>query len=287
MRAVVFLLAVMGGASVFAGRKTYQYTAVDGQITNTSCACAMCQRARSAAAAGQTKFCYGGKCYPISHFVTPKASSGVGNPSLRHVAPVTQRPAPVSETVVSEWVVMDRSSPARSPARSANEPKPKADPVTAFDPTPDVASGLMCALARVTDSDVVFDLGCGDGRHLERAAEVGATCVGVEINPATAKLARDRLKDRDNVSIVEGDLFEVDFGAADVVFLYLYEGMLAELQPRLAKLRPGTRVVSYCHDIKAACTNRHVIDGHVFYVWIVGADTDKPASVPDWLRGEQ
>ena len=297
MRAVLFLLAVCIAADADAQRwrtgatKTISsYTATNGVITNTSCQCGMCQRARAAAAAGQTKFCYGGKCYPINHLVKPSTApkpsttqTGVWKSSVS--APTLPQAPVFTNTIVPERVVTERSQPARSPALSVKESKPKADPVTAFDPTPEKASALMCALARVTDTDTVFDLGCGDGRNLQHAAEVGATCVGVEINPATAKLARSRLKGRDKVSIVEGDLFETDFSGADVVFLYLYSGMLKQLQPRLAELKPGTRIVSYCHDIPEACTTKHVVDGHVFFLWTVGDDVPAASEIPDWLKG--
>ena len=78
---------------------------------------------------------------------------------------------------------------------------------------------------------------------------------------------------------------QVDFGEANVILLRSRTGVIEKLVPRLAKLRRGTRVVSYGLDVPDQCTSLHSIDGHDMFLWIVGDEL--PANdLPDWLRGE-
>jgi hypothetical protein len=126
---------------------------------------------------------------------------------------------------------------------------PRAD-LGVYSPTPDVVVEAMLALAGVTTTDVVYDLGCGDGRLVVTAArQFGARAVGVEQDPDRADLARTRAQSAgvsDRVRIDVGDLRSVDLGDASVVCLYLAPSAYAELQVWLRSvLRPGTRVVSH------------------------------------------
>ncbi|MGV3762114.1 SAM-dependent methyltransferase [Parapedobacter sp.] len=108
----------------------------------------------------------------------------------------------------------------------------------------------MLKLAGVKAGDVVYDLGCGDGRIVITAAEkFGATGVGVDINPeriAEAKANAAAAGVTDQVEFVLGDLFEFDFSKADVVTMYLLPSVNLELRPKLQKeLKPGSRIVSH------------------------------------------
>mmetsp|Transcript_37326 Transcript_37326/g.81300 ORF Transcript_37326/g.81300 Transcript_37326/m.81300 type:complete len:237 (-) Transcript_37326:578-1288(-) len=126
------------------------------------------------------------------------------------------------------------------------------------DPTylgPVSASPQICAtelldLAKVTARDVVYDLGCGDGRVVITAArERGARGVGVELDDKAVLKAKESVERegvRDLVDILHKDVFEVDISKATVVFMYLLPtGNKSVGQKLLAECRPGTRVVTY------------------------------------------
>lgn len=109
-------------------------------------------------------------------------------------------------------------------------------------------------LAKVTKKDVVYDLGCGDGRVLIIAArEFGAKGVGIEIDPLRFFIAKILVKINkvgDKVKIIRGNFFEQDLSEASVVFFYLVPKALERLKPKFLKeLRPGTRVVTIKYEI--------------------------------------
>ena len=112
----------------------------------------------------------------------------------------------------------------------------------------------MLKLAEVTSKDVVYDLGCGDGRFVVTAArQFGARGVGIDIDPERIKEAHELAKRTgagDKVRFIEGDLFEADISEATVVTLYLLTRLNLKLRPKLMKeLKPGTRIVSYAFDM--------------------------------------
>ncbi|TNF36553.1 MAG: methyltransferase domain-containing protein [Deltaproteobacteria bacterium] len=130
----------------------------------------------------------------------------------------------------------------------------------------------MLDLAAVGPEDVVYDLGCGDGRIAIAAARRGAHAVGIEIDPARAATARAKAKAAgvaERVRIVEGDLYEADLSAATVVAAYLGTLPLQKLAPRLAQLRDGARVVSHDFAIPGAVPAQvkrlRTIDPHTDY----------------------
>ena len=117
-------------------------------------------------------------------------------------------------------------------------------------PTPDLLVTRMLQAAKVTDKDVVYDLGAGDGKiPIAAARDFKARSVGIEYNPEMAALARrnvERAGVVDRVKIITGDIFEQDFSEATVVTLYLLPSMMGEVEAKLRKeLKPGTRVVSH------------------------------------------
>ena len=112
----------------------------------------------------------------------------------------------------------------------------------------------MLALAKPTKNDLVYDLGCGDGRIVVTAAKkFGARGIGVDIDPqrileANANVKAENVGDR--VRIIQGDLFEIDFKDATIVTLYLLPSLNLKLRPKLwRELKPGTRVVSHDFDM--------------------------------------
>lgn len=112
----------------------------------------------------------------------------------------------------------------------------------------------MCRLAKVTEGDVVYDMGSGDGTALMVATgEFGAKGVGIEIDPLRAYLSSGRIQVRqlqNRITIKRKNFFTVDISPATVVFVYLVPKALLRLKVKFLKeLNPGTRVVSYRYPI--------------------------------------
>jgi cyclopropane fatty-acyl-phospholipid synthase-like methyltransferase len=127
---------------------------------------------------------------------------------------------------------------------------PKRTPDIHYTPTRHNIAEAMLTLAGVTNDDIVYDLGSGDGRLPILAAQLhGARGVGIEIDPKLVALSRANAKDAgvaDRVTFIEADLFTADISPATVVTLYLSTSVLRQLEPKLkAELRPGTRIVSH------------------------------------------
>lgn len=127
------------------------------------------------------------------------------------------------------------------------EAPPKLD--VAYVPTTDAAVSAMLRLARVKADDVVYDLGCGDGRIVIEAARLfGARGVGIDIDPQRIREANENARKAgvaSQVKFIEQDLFEADFREATVVTLFLLMRINRELRPKLLEqLAPGTRIVS-------------------------------------------
>lgn len=114
-------------------------------------------------------------------------------------------------------------------------------------PTPQELVDTMLSIAELTPSDLVIDLGSGDGRTVITAAKRGARAIGIEFNPDMVTLSR-RNAEKEGVSsqvqFFEGDLFEYDLSKATVITMFLLPEINLKLRPRLLELKPGTRVVS-------------------------------------------
>jgi len=140
--------------------------------------------------------------------------------------------------------------------------------------SPDFMVEAMLNLAEVRAGDVLYDLGCGDGRIVIAGAKRGARGVGVDIDPqqirlATAAAAAAKVSDR--VTFIMTDLFTMDLRDATVVALYLGEEVNIKLMPRLkAQLRPGTRVVSHEFGMGSwEPETRLIVGGRYLYRWII------------------
>lgn len=144
-------------------------------------------------------------------------------------------------------------------------------------PTPDDVVQRMLRLARVTPSDVVYDLGCGDGRIVITAAKrYGVRGTGVDIDPERIREANENARKAGvagRVRFVNEDLFQIDFSDATVVTLYLLPRLNLQLRPRLInELKPGTRIVSHGFDMGDWAPDRTVEVGNTtLYLWIVPA----------------
>src|SRR5262249_48818627 len=138
----------------------------------------------------------------------------------------------------------------------------------------------MLELAKVRKDDVVYDLGCGDGRILVRAVQkYGCRAVGFDIDPRRVKQTQDNLrknKVEERARVEEKDLFRVDLRPATVITLYLSPKYNAKLIPQLEKMRPGARIVSHLFAIDGArpdkrieCWSESDRRVHTLYLWTV------------------
>ena len=149
-------------------------------------------------------------------------------------------------------------------------------PDVIFVPTPNDVVNKMLEMAKVTAKDVVYDLGCGDGRIVITAAQrYGCRGVGIDIDPERIREATENVqkaKVADKVKFIQGDLFEADISEATVVMLYLLPELNRRLKPKLfAELRPGARVVSHDWDMgKDWQPDEYVkLGGDGIYLWIM------------------
>ena len=153
-------------------------------------------------------------------------------------------------------------------------------------PTPDGVVNRMLQLADVDSSDVVYDLGSGDGRIVIQAARAyGARGVGIEIDPELVAEARRNARKAgvsDLVEFRQGDLFKADISNATAITMYLLPSVNKKLRPKLfEQLKPGTPVVSHDFDMGEWPPQKTVkLDGDIVYLWTI------PEEVPESLRGE-
>lgn len=143
-------------------------------------------------------------------------------------------------------------------------------------PTPPALATAMLRAAQVEPTDIVFDLGSGDGRlPIAAAKEFGAVAYGVEFNPDLVALARrnaERAGVGRRVTFIQGDIFKQDFSKATVLTLYLLPSINLRLRDRILAMRPGTRVVSHAFDMGEWVPDEEIVaDSRIAYLWIVPA----------------
>src|ERR1017187_5882375 len=139
-------------------------------------------------------------------------------------------------------------------AVGAQTATPRRAPDVPYVPTTEEAVQAMLKLADVKKTDIVYDLGCGDGRIVIAAAKTyGAHAVGIDINPVRIAEAKENAKTAGVENLVrfeENDLFRADIHEASVVTLFLLSSVNLKLRPKLLQdLKPGTRIVSNTFDM--------------------------------------
>jgi len=167
---------------------------------------------------------------------------------------------------------------SRTPAKAPRIKKVTHKPDVIFVPTPQEVVDKMLELAQVKKDDLVYDLGCGDGRIVVTAAKkYGCRCVGYDIDPKRIKESLENVEKNnvgDLVRIVQEDIFTLDLSEADVITLYLLPSLNVKLIPQLEKLKPGSRIVSHDFDMRGVTPDKVVkinsdneYNEHTIYLW--------------------
>ena len=165
----------------------------------------------------------------------------VSRPCLRHLAAVG----------VFATLLVAIARPAEEQEKKT---KGERKPDVIFVPTPHDVVDMMLLLARVNNDDVVYDLGCGDGRIVVAAAKkYGCKAVGYDIASQRVKASLENVKKNKVETLVrieQKDIFTLDLRPATVVTLYLLSELNVRLIPQLEKLKPGCRIVSHDFDMR-------------------------------------
>jgi SAM-dependent methyltransferase len=168
---------------------------------------------------------------------------------------------------------------AQNQAAVAEKPVEKVkDPDVIFVPTPEEVVSKMLSLADVKKSDLVYDLGCGDGRIVVKAAkDYGCRAVGFDVDPERIKESLENVKKNkveELVAIKQQDIFKLDLRPASVVTLYLLPSLNVKLIPQLDKLKPGSRIVSHDFDMDGVepdqvvtVKSQDMSREHTIYLW--------------------
>jgi SAM-dependent methyltransferase len=151
------------------------------------------------------------------------------------------------------------------------------DPDVVYVPTPPAVVEAMLNVAAVKSTDIVYDLGSGDGRiPIAAAQKYGARGVGIDINPDRIKEANENAVKAgvtDKVKFMNADLFEANISEATVVTLYLLPTLNEKLRPKLLRdLKPGTRIVSHAFRMGDWTPEKTlVVDGKEVFFWTIPA----------------
>ena len=149
--------------------------------------------------------------------------------------------------------------------------------IAPFVQTPLDVAKKMLEMAHVKAGEVLYDLGCGDGRLIILAAkDIGANATGIELREDLVERARTEIKRlnlEERVKVIQGNFFDVNISDANVITLYLTSSANERLRPKLeAELRLGSRIVS--HDFKVPGWKPSAIYdellGHTIYTYRIG-----------------
>ena len=167
------------------------------------------------------------------------------------------------------------------PSKTVQKKRPMVrKPDVIYVPTPQKVVDRMLEMAQVTKDDLVYDLGCGDGRIVVTAAKkYGCKAIGYDINPKRVKESLQNVKENNVghlVQIEQEDIFTLDLSRANVITLYLLPELNVKLIPQLEKLKPGSRIVSHDFDMKGVKPDKVVemssgknSETHQVYLWTV------------------
>ena len=163
----------------------------------------------------------------------------------------------------------------RPPANISHENR---KPDVPYVSTPQEVVDKMLEMAKITKDDLVYDLGCGDGRFVVTAAKkYGCKAVGYDISPRRVRESRENVKKNGLehlIRIEQKDIFSLDLSKADVITLFLLPSLNVKLIPQLDKLKPGSRIVSYNFGMRGVTPDQTVKftsaenkSQHTIYLW--------------------
>ncbi len=188
---------------------------------------------------------------------TKPADSTAGQAASQPTSPApSQEPkAPSSATTPPPAQAPTAQNPPA--VEEVQEPK---RPDVIFVPTPQEVVDKMLELAQVTKDDVVYDLGCGDGRIVVTAAKkFGCQAFGFDVDPERIQESKENVEKNgvgNLVTIEQKDIFTLDLSKANVVTLYLLPSLNVKLIPQLEKLKPGSRIVSHDFDMRGVTPDK-------------------------------
>ena len=179
------------------------------------------------------------------------APSSAPAPGTASVVPAASA-APSAPSTTASSATADAGDPLEAEAKLAWEKDPRVDIV--YVPTPQAVVDKMLEVAKIQKTDVLYDLGCGDGRIVVTAAKkFGIKAKGFDLDPQRIRESKENAKKagvEDLVSFEQKDIFKVDLTPASVVTLYLLPELNVQLIPQLEKLKAGSRVVSHDFDME-------------------------------------
>jgi uncharacterized protein (TIGR03000 family) len=186
----------------------------------------------------------------MQRFVSPPLPPGKYVYTIKAIIPGPDGPRTVTRRIdvrPGDFESIDLRPPSKRPTTDVE-----------YEPTPEKVVDALLRLAKVTPNDVLWDLGCGDGRIPVMAAkEYGCKACGFDIDPERVKDSLTNVRKHGVerlVMIQQRDIFTLDLSKGPtIVTLYLLPRLNAKLLPQLRKLPPGARVVSVAHrmaDIK-------------------------------------
>jgi SAM-dependent methyltransferase len=172
-----------------------------------------------------------------------------------------------------------------APLSGQDQKPPLREPDVIFVPTPEKVVEEMFKLADVRPGEIVYDLGCGDGRIPVMAAKMfGVKAWGFDINPVRVKESLERVekeKVEQLVTIKLADVFELDLSKANVITLYLLPQLNVKLIPQLDKLKPGCRIVSHDFNMEGVKPKREITftppggREHRIFLWVTPLEKER------------
>jgi len=183
----------------------------------------------------------------------------------------------LSATVLSASLLVAAVAPLPvGAAEGDDQSKSPRSPDCVYVGTPYDVIDKMLDMGSIRKTDLVYDLGCGDGRIVVAAAKrFGCHGVGYDINPLRIKESLENVRKNgveDLVEIKQEDIFELDLSKADVIMLYLLPDMNVKLIPQLEDLKPGARIVCHNYDVEGIVDSDYAVvrsleDGVRHYVY--------------------
>lgn len=215
---------------------------------------------------GGVRYCNNPDCVMCNRIFGPMAGF-VLTPEHRSIRIEFVRQTPNSKEILGESVPLP-SKEKESALRELLYGYSNEEDIPILEPSSVEAVRAMLNLVK-PNGKVIYDLGCGDGRILALATkDYGAKKgVGIELNIDSVIKANelaDMMGVKDKVTIKHGDLRDFNYDEADIIALYLFPDLLDQIVPKVKK---GTIVISYGHDLIGVKTQKHVVNGYEFFVW--------------------